>query len=132
MDARAYLAKINSNRAKIANKLREKQYWLEMAEGTALNMGGDRVQSSSNKHPMETRVIEAVMIDKEIEQLKQEITDIIRTIERLHPKDYTFLHQVYVQGKQLKAICAESGRSYSWATTAHRKALKRLQRILDE
>ena len=132
MDAKKYLGIIKRNRALIRNKLIEKQYWLDMAEGTAVNMGGDRVQSSGNSHKMESKVIEAVLIDNEIERLKKEILDVIHTIERLGDSEYRFIHGLYVQEKPMKVICAEEGRSYSWATTTKRKSLKSLQKILDE
>ena len=81
---------------------------------------------------MEGKVVEAVMIDKEIDSLKQEIQDIIHTIERLNPNEYNLLHKVYVQNKTLKDVQTSEGRSYSWAVSTHNKAIKNLQRLLDE
>ena len=131
MEAREYLAKIEFNRIAIANKQAEKRYWLELAGGIGANASGERVQSSGDLHKMESKVIEAVLIDNEIERLKAEIMGVIRTIERLHPTEYQFLHMVYVQGKRIKEVYAEMGKSDSWATNIHRKAINNLQAILD-
>ena len=132
VDAREYLQRIERNKATIINKQIEKKYWLEMAEGTSVNVGTERVQSSGNPHKMESKVLEAVTIDEQIEKLKQEIADIIHTIERLKPSEYQVLHKIYVQNQSLKEIQAAEGKSYSWVTTTHAKAIKSLQRILDE
>ena len=131
MDAKEYLEQIKKNERIIANKRIERQYWLDMAQGTSVKLGGDRVQTSSNKHPMEGQVLEAVTIDEEIERLKREIAEIVRTIEKLNAEDYDILHKVYVQHLPLKVIHTDKGLSYSWASTRHNRALKNLQSILD-
>ena len=131
MEAREFLAKIEFNRIAIANKQAEKKYWLEMAEGMTANVSGERVQSSGDPHKMESKVIEAVLIDQEIERLKAEILGVIRMIERLKPLEYQFLHLVYVQGKRVKEVTAELGKSDSWSVRTHKKAIENLQELLD-
>ena len=104
---------------------------MELASGITAGMGGDRVQSTKNTHPMESKVVEAAMIDQEIDRLKKEISGIIETIQQLPAEEYDLLHKVYVRHLTLKAAHAEAKKSYSWATTTHGRALKNLQYILD-
>ena len=132
MDAKSYLNIIKRNRALIRTKTAEKQYWLDMAANASSTMDGDRVQSSGSGHSMEIKVVEAVLIDQEIERLKQEIKDVIHTLERLKPNEYKLLHSVYVQERTLKEFRMDEGKSYSWATTTKRKALRNLQKLLEE
>ena len=132
MDAREYLEQIEKFEKIIANKEIEKKYWLDMAKGTSVKMDGERVQTSSDGQSMANQVVEAVMIDEEIARLKEQIADIIRTLERLKANDYDFLHKVYIQRKTLKEIHEEKKNSYSWSTSTHSRALRNLQAILDE
>ena len=129
--AREYLEQIAKNERIIKNKQYERDFWLGMATNTTAKLGGERVQTSGNKQTMEHQVIEAIQAEEDINRLKQEIADIISTIQRLSAEDYDLLHQVYVQHKSLKEIHIEAERSYSWATTTHQRALERLQRLLD-
>ena len=105
--------------------------WLEMAEGVSSPVGGERVQTSKEYHPMENKVVEATMIDAEIAMLKEEKKAIVKTIEQLPPDEYDLLHKVYVQGKSLKEVQADHGMSYSWATTMHRKAKRDLEKLIN-
>jgi DNA-directed RNA polymerase specialized sigma24 family protein len=81
---------------------------------------------------MENKVVEAALIDQEIDRLKKEIAGIIDTIQKLPTEEYDFLHKAYVQHLSLKEVQSASGMSYSWVTTTHGRALNSLQRILDE
>lgn len=132
MEAREYLLQIERNERLIKNKQFERDFWLGLATSTTTTLGGDRVQSSSNKQAMESQAIEAAEADREIRRLKQEIADIIHTIQQLEVDEYDFLHKHYVQHKAVKAIASEKKLSNSWATATHKKALDHLQAILDE
>ena len=132
MIAKEYLEQIKRNECIIQNKQIERKYWMGLATGITANMGGERVQASKTSHPMENQVVEAALIDQEIDRLKKEIADIIATIELLPVEEYNFLHKVYVQHIPLKDVHVDSGKSYSWAKTMHNRALGRLQYILDE
>jgi hypothetical protein len=105
---------------------------MDLASGITAGMGGERVQATKTSHPMENKVVEAALIDQEIDRLKKEIADIIGTIQQLPTEEYDFLHKVYVQHLSLKTVQAENERSYSWVTTTHSRALNSLQYILDE
>ena len=131
MNAREYLEQIEKNECIIANKQIEKKYWLEIATGTTAKVGGERVQTSGDGHNMEKQIVEVVLIDEEIERLKGEIAEIIATLEKLKKNEYDFLHKMYVQHLTLKEVQTVSGKSYSWATTTHNRALMNLQKILE-
>jgi len=130
--AKEYLEKITHNERIIQNKQIERKYWLDMATSTTANTDGIRVQSSGSGHAMENQIIEVAMIDSEVDKLKKEIADIIKTIQKLSTEEYDFLHKVYVQHCTLKEVQAITGMSYSWVTTTHGRALKNLQKLLDE
>lgn len=132
MDAKEYLEQIEKNEKIIANKQIEKKKWLEIATGATAKIGGERVQTTSTGDKMENQVIEAVLIEEEIERLKGEIAEIINTIERLKATEYDFLHKMYVQHLSMKTICTTMRKSYSWAKAVHNRALRNLQRILNE
>lgn len=132
MEAREYVEQIERFERLIKNKQFERDFWYGLATSTTATLGGDRVQTSSNKQAMESRTIEAAEAEREIRELKQEITDIIHTIQRLELDEYDFLHQHYVQHKPVKAIAGDKKLSISWATTMHKKALDHLQVLLDE
>lgn len=132
MTAKEYLEQIKHNECIIQNKQIERKYWLDMATGTTANTDGIRVQSSGGGHAMENQIIEVAMIDAEVDKLKKEIADIIKTIQKLSTEEYDFLHKVYVQHRTLKEVQTMTGMSYSWATTTHGRALQNLQKLLDE
>ena len=132
MDAKKYVQQIEKLRCQIKNKLEEKSMWRNMATGVTSNMDGERVQSSGSKDKMSSAVIEVVSIDEEINRLKDQVNEIIRTIEGLDNKSYDILHLVYVQGFTLKEVQAHYKRSASWTHDTHKKALAELQTVLDE
>ncbi len=132
LTAREYLEKIWHNERIIKNKQIERKYWMELASGISASIGGERVQSSKTSHPMESKVLEAAIIDQEIARLKKEIAEIIETIQMLPTEEYDFVHRVYVQHISMKEVYLEDDKSYSWAKMVHKRALNRLQDILDE
>ncbi len=132
LTAREYLEKIWHNERIIRNKQIERKYWMELASGITASIGGERVQSTKIVSPMEKMVVEAAIIDQEIDRLKKEIAEIIETIQKLPTEEYDFLHKVYIQRKDMKEIYVDGYKSNSWAKTMHKRALSSLQRVLDE
>lgn len=132
MTAREYLEKIWHNERVIKNKQIEREYWMELASGISASIGGERVQSTKTSHPMENKVVEAAIIDQEIDRLKKEIAEIIDTIQLLPTEEYDFLHKVYVQHIPFKNVYVDGGKSSSWAKTVHKKGLNGVQIILDK
>lgn len=134
--AKEYLLQVEKLNTMIANKLAEKQQWKDEALSTTPKGNGERVQSSSNPQKMATAVINYVDIDKEIDnriiELQNKRREIVETIELLPVSEYDLLHKVYIQGMTLAEAAFAKDKCYSWATTIHGTALKRLQKILDE
>ena len=61
-------------------------------------------------------------------RVKDEITELI---EQLNATEYDLLHKVYIQHMTLYDAAFEKGKSYTWGTTVHGRALKNVQMLLD-
>lgn len=68
----------------------------------------------------------------EMAKLQGEKQAIIKMIEQLPEADYDVLHKIYVQYETLYEVAADRGISYSLATTIHGRALKKLEKIVNE
>ena len=146
MEIKEFLSKIEKLDLIIANKFTEIEQWRNIAEGLSsagktVNINGvlhnmDKVQTTRTPDKMENAILRIIEITEEIESdienLKSAKREIASLIERLKPMDYDFLHKVYVQQLTLYDVAALYGKSYSWATTIHGRALKNAQRLLDE
>lgn len=136
LKAKEYLLQITKLNALIKNKLIEKQQWKDIALGITPQMSGERVQSSGNQQKMACAIERMVDIEKELDEYIDKLIDtrneILTVIERLDKDEYDFLHLVYVQQFTLGEVANMKKYSYSWATSFHGKALKRVQDILDE
>lgn len=136
MKAKDYLLQVVKLDRLIENKLIEIQQWKAIATGTTAHSEGDRVQSSGSQQKMADAVCRYVAIEEEIDRYIDELVDIkrevIKTIEQLPATEYDVLHQIYIQGKTLDDVADRYSNSYSWATTAHGRALKKVQDILDK
>lgn len=130
MEAKRYLEEYKKIDTMILNKTIEAEQWEALAQSITANMGGERVQSSSNQQKMQDYICNKIDIEAEIDALivrKQDITD---TIALLPMADYNILHKVYIQSLSFKEIAVDE-KDYSNVTTAHGRALQRLQKILD-
>lgn len=136
MKAICYLKQLEKLDAIIENKQIEKAQLIDIALSITGHSDGERVQSSGSKQRMADAVIEYSDIDREIEQeilaAKRARRDIIKTIEQLSAKEYDLLHKIYIQRMTFKEVAAAKGKSTSWATTVHGRALQSLQKILDQ
>lgn len=136
MKAETYLKRIEKLDALIENRQAEVARWREVANNTTVNMSGERVQSSGNHDTIENAICTYLDLEREeIDSLLAERKEILKTIEQLPPMQYRVLFNMYAQYEQfktLKDIAAKYDCSYSTARGTHERALKRLQRILDE
>ena len=133
MKAENYLKQIEKLDALIENKQAEVMRWREIANNTSVNMSGERVGSSGSHDAMANAI--CTYLDLEREEIDSYIAkrkEIISTIEQLATLEYNVLFKKYVRYSTLKEIAAFYGNSYSWATTTHERALRQIQRILDE
>ena len=136
MKAKDYLRQLQKLDRLIENKLAELQQWRAMATCTTQQLNADKVQSSGNPQKMADAVIKIIEIEGEIDRYVDSLVDtkreVISTLERLNPTEYDLLHKVYVQYNTFDAVAIRTGKSYSWVTTVHGRALKNVQSILDE
>lgn len=136
MKARDYLRQPQKLDAMINNKLIEKDQLKSIALSITPQMGGERVQSSSSQQRMANAIDKIVDIDAEINRLIDRLVDkkqeVISTIEELNVTEYDVLHKLYIQGLTYYDVAQAYGKSYSWATTIHGRALSSLQRVLNE
>lgn len=136
-DAQVYLEQVEKIDSIIRNKLIEQRQWKDIALGITANMGGDKVQSSGSQSKMADAIAKCVDMESEINRLIDMLIDakqeVIRTIEELDsPYDYKLLHDRYIKYIDLKEIAVLYGKDYTTITTAHGRALKRVQAILDK
>ena len=150
MKAKEYLTQIASYDNLIECLMYERKAWEETKNrvlgvtsswGESVIINGElqnveKVQKSmSTNSPVEGAVMQYVDIDlkyaRDIQKLIDEREQIINTIKQLQPEYARFLHFVYVQHQNLNAVALAFGKSYSWATTIHGKALAEVQKILD-
>lgn len=146
MKAKEFLKQLVKLDMMIENKLIERDQWKSIAMGTT--SGGadvmingvahkmDKVQSSGNPQKMADAVAKYVDLEAEIDTVIDELIetkkDVIAVIEMLTPIEYDLLHKVYVQRMELDEVAALCNKTYSWVTTIHGRALKNVQKILDE
>jgi DNA-directed RNA polymerase specialized sigma24 family protein len=135
LKAKDYLRQLKMLDRLIENKLAEKEQWKAMATSTTQQLTADRVQTSGNPQKMADAVCKIIEIEAEIDACIDSLVDtkrdVIKTLERLNPTEYDLLHKVYVQFLTFEEVADKKGKSYSWVTTVHGRALKNVQRILD-
>ena len=136
MDAKVFLSQVKKLDLQIKNKLIEKQQWKDIALGITANMDGERVQSSGGKSKMADAIEKCVDMETEIDSLVDKLIDtkkeVIQTIEQLeNPYDYDLLHKKYIQFMTFEQIAEYYGREYTTITTAHGRALKNVQALLE-
>jgi DNA-directed RNA polymerase specialized sigma24 family protein len=135
LKAKDYLRQLKMLDRLIENKLAEKEQWKAMATSTTQQLSADRVQTSGNPQKMADAVCKIIEIEAEIDACIDNLVDtkrdVIKTLERLNPTEYDLLHKVYVQFLTFEEVADKKGKSYSWVTTVHGRALKNVQRILD-
>lgn len=149
--AKEYLERIAMLDAIIEGVMYEKKQWQDTEEriyGTTTSYGEstfidgelhnmEKTQSSGLSDPTASMAIESVKIasryDKRIAILQDQKEEIIKTMEEaLDVEEFKFMHKVYVQGLTLGEAAGTFNKSYSWATSIHGRALKRLENVLIE
>ena len=136
MKAKEYLMQVSKIDRMITNKIQEVKQWKDIALSSTVSSDGDRVQASGSQQRMADAVGRYVDIEKEInadiDRLVDVKREVIKTIEMLPEAEYDLLHMIYIQGMDLIAAAESEGKTYTWATTTHGRALSHLQKILDE
>lgn len=136
MKAKEYLQRIRKVDTIIQNKLIEKERWFALATSTTTSSSGERVQASGSQQKMADSVLRYIEVERQIDEcidlLIDAKQDVVSTIETLPTIEYDLLHKVYIQFRSLGEVAAAQGKTYSWATTVHGRALKHVQDILDK
>ena len=135
-DAQLFLEAVEKQETVIKNKLIEKQQWKDIAMGITASMEGERVKSSGTKSKLSDAIDKCVDIESEIDDLidklidlKKEVTAVIEQVQS--PTEYNLLHMRYIQYIPLKEIAERWKTEYTNVTTAHGKALKKVQALLE-
>ena len=145
-EAQAFLKQLKKLDKMIENKMIEKRQWMSIAMGTtsggqSVKINGvlhnmEKVQSSGSQQKMADAVVRYVEIEKEIDRCIDKLVDtkndVISVIEQLDVIEYDLIHKMYVQYFTLYEIAEQYDKTYSWATTVHGRALKNIQKILEE
>lgn len=136
MDASVFLRQVKKIDKMIENKMIEKAQWQAIAMGVTSCSDGERVKSSGSQQKIANAVARYVDIEREIDQsidkLRETKKDVTDVIEKLELTEYDVLHKIYVQHLTFVDVAVAYGKTYSWATTVHWRALKNVQKILDE
>lgn len=130
--AEEYLEQIRKIDTIIINKLNDYNRWVEIAEGMGGFSVGDKVQTSRNLHQIPNAIGKYIDIEKDIEVLKERRKAIIKMMERLPENEYRLLYSVYVENKMLKELPSLFDKSYDWVKKTKARALRNVQRMLDE
>ena len=133
-ECQVYLEQVPKLNAMIGNKMAEVEQWRGIALGVTTNSEGERVQSSGSQQKMADAIDRVVDLQAEINEMVDKLIntkqEIISNIEQLSATEYDVLHKRYIQGMQYDEIGASRGKSKSWATTIHGRALENLKVIL--
>lgn len=136
MNAKSFLSQLSKLDKMIENKLVEVEQWKRIATGMSGGNSGDKVKSSSKPDKMAEAVAKYVDIEREInadiDRLIETKKDVINVIEMLNAVEYDLMHKVYVQYLTIDEASYKMGKSYTWGTTTHKRALANVQKILDE
>jgi DNA-directed RNA polymerase specialized sigma24 family protein len=116
----------------IANKKSEYSRRRDSAYSFGGFAGGESVQSSRNLQKAQDAIISYVDLEAEIKALERERAEIIKSLEELPTLDYDFLFKFYAKGYSYKELAIHFDMSYAWAKKYRKKALEKLQALLDE
>ena len=134
--AKDFLRQLKKLDKMIENKMIEKEQWKAIATGTTAQMGGERVQTSGSQQKMADAVGTYIDIEEDINRCIDKLIDakqeVISVIEQLNATEYDILHKIYVQYITLDDVAEMYDKTYSWVTTVHGRALKRVNQILNE
>lgn len=135
-EAQKFLEQVEVYDAQIDCKMVERQKWDDLAHRITSQMGGERVQSSGSKHPMEDAKDKCMAaeeeackaIDKLVDKMKR-VTEVLEQMD--NATQYKFLHMMYIQHMDMEDAAAKLNKSYDWAKTNHRRGLSIVRDILN-
>lgn len=135
MNAKSYLKQLEKLDTIIKNKMIEQQQWKDIATNVTAHSSGERVQSSGSQQKMADAINRFIDMEREIDDLIDRLVDlkrdIVSVIEQLPVVEYDVLHKMYIQHMTLYDVAEAKGKTYSWVTSIHGRALKNVQDILN-
>lgn len=136
-EARLFLERVQKLDKLIENKLIEIERWKEIALNIGTKLDGERVKGGGgNNQTMADAISRYVDIEREItediDNLIKAKSEVVEVIEQLNAYDYDILHKIYVQGLTMFEVADKLKIGYSTVTTAHGRALQKVQEILNE
>lgn len=136
-DTHLFLEQVECIDAIIPNKLIEIQQWYDLATSITATMQSECVQSSGSKQKMADAVVKCLDTVDEItdyvDQLRKQKKVVTQTIEKLYsPTEYKLLHLRYIQYIPLEDIAEMWDVPYTNITSAHNRAVKHVQAILNK
>lgn len=132
MTAEQYIKQIKKYDYIIANKVKEYQHWVDVADGMGGCSMGDKVQAQRNLHKGSDAIAKYIDIESEIKALRVKRQAILNTLQQLDPIEYEVLYKIYLEDLMLKELCSIFNKSYAWVKNEKKKALKHLQEIIDK
>lgn len=132
MKAEQYLERVKKIDAMIRNKLRDRARWVEVSQSLGGASDGDRVLSSPNPHRGADAIGNYIDLDREIDALKAERAEIIRTIERLPAEEYDVIYKLYVEDYSRKEVAYHYRKSIDFVKTRKKRGLELIQSFIDE
>lgn len=134
-----FLKQIKNLNDAIENKQEEIDYWRDMASSVTAQMGGEKVQATSNPQKMTDAVDRYMELEQEKLQLEKELSEtretVISLIGQLDKElERTVLYKRYVLYKKynkLGKIANKINYSYQYTVEVHNSGLKNLQKILN-
>lgn len=136
METKEYLLNIGRYERVIQHKRDEVERLRELATGATASMHIDGVRTSDYSDKTADYIGNIIEAEK---ALKNEIVAAIdyrreaeKAIEQLPTAQYDLLYNIYFKGMDFQTAASKMDRSYSWVTMTHAKALKSLQKVLDE
>lgn len=137
MEAKAFLQQVRRLDYEIENKLIERAQWLDLGRRVSPNYSGAGGKSAGGRGGVERAAVQLGDLDRELDKMvdklirkKQRISS---TLSRLpNAQEYEVLHLRYIQYLSLMEIADRWRVPYTNVTTIHGRALRNLQRILDE
>lgn len=136
MRAYDYLFQIRKLNRNINNKIVELEQLKSLTGIKAITYDDDKVQTSGDQEGFAPIVIKIVEMEKEINQMIDELVDkkaeIVSKIEQISdPNIYNILQQYFIQEKSWFQISEETGFSYQWVHELKNRGLAKIQETLD-
>ena len=135
-EAQVFLEGFELNMVQMECKLAERQQWHDLSLSITGQMGGERVQASSDQDKMarardKCMDMEGEILDQ-VYKLAEKQKEVTGVLDRLQsPIHYKILHMKYIQLKELEEIADKCRMEYTNVTTTHGRALRQVEMLMN-